>query len=138
MKIWLNDEFFIKGTFNADGDTCQYAILDTAVKMITYKRFSGDLKWIQDCDDIMIKAGDVYCLVLDKKKGNSFVMKNAKDSIFAPMKFFFSGDFWGKMVELNSRICRLENDEILCNDVKWTGNREFKFDRDDGTIILLK
>lgn len=138
MRTWLNGEIFVKGDFKVDENTCQYAILDTVAKTITYKRFSGDLKWIQDCDDVRAEEGEVYCLVVDARNGNSFITKNAKDSIFASIGLFHSGDFWGRMIKLNSRICWLENDEILCGDVRWYGERELTFKRDDGAIIQVK
>lgn len=60
------------------------------------------------------------------------------DSIFAPMEKIYEGHFSGNMIELGIRICSLKTDEITCSDIKWTGNRELEFYRNDGAVIYLK
>ena len=139
MHQWLDNSFIaFGGRLTAEGDSCQYAVLDTISGTLTYKRLDKDLEWIKICDDVRAWDDDVYCLLLDEKDGNSFVLKNEKDSIFAPMEKIYEGHFSGNMIELGVRICSLSNDEITCSDVKWTGNRELEFYRNDGTVIHLE
>ena len=136
---WLDGTFIaLGGNLSAGEDSCQYAVLDTFSGTLTYKRLDKNLEWIKVCDDVRAWDDDVYCLLLDEKDGNSFVLKNEKDSIFAPMEKIYEGHFSGNMIELGVRICSLSNDEITCSDVKWTGNRELEFYRNDGTVIHLE
>jgi hypothetical protein len=139
MHQWLDGTFIaLGGNLSAGEDSCQYAVLDTIEKTLTYKRLDKNLEWIKVCDDVRAWDDDVYCLLLDEKDGNSFVLKNEKDSIFAPMEKLFDGRFCGNMMELGVRVCSLTKDEIMCSDVKWTGNRELEFYRNDGTVIHLE
>ena len=139
IRQWLNGKFIaMGGKFDADGENCQYAVLDTVEKTLAFKRLNEKLEWIKKCDDVRAWEKDVYCLVLNKENGNSFVLKNEVDSIFAPMEKLFEGRFSGNMMELGVRICSLIKDEIECSDVKWTGNRELEFYQNDGTVIYLK
>ena len=140
VKEWVDGTFIVRNekSLNAGGDSCQYAVLDTVAKTVVYKRIDKDLEWIRECDDVRAWGNDVYCLVLNKENGNSFVLKNGSDSIFAPMEKIYEGHFSGNMMELGVRICSLIKNEITCSDVKWTGNRELEFYRNDGTVIYLK
>ena len=139
MHQWLDGNFIALGdNLSVGGDSCQYAVLDTVAGTLTYKRLDKDLEWIKKCDDVRAWGDDVYCLLLDEKEGNSVVLKNANDSIFAPMEKIYEGHFSGNMIELGVRICSLITDEIVCSDVKWTGNRELEFYRNDGTVIHLE
>ncbi len=148
---WYDGKFIVLGAVSVNGKTkdnallasdygneyCQYAILDTTARMITYKRLDKDLEWIKQCDDVRAWDDDVYCLALDENNGNSFVLKNGVDSIFAPMEKIYDGHFSGNMIELGVRVCSLINNVITCPDVKWTGNRELEFYRNDGDVIRL-
>ena len=140
IKQWMDGTFIARGdkSLTTEGNGCQYAVLDTMARSLTFKRLEKDYEWLKECDDVRAWGDDVYCLVLDEKDGNSFVLKNKKDSIFAPMEKLFEGRFSGKMMELGVRICSLIKDDITCSDVKWTGNRELEFYQNDGTIIYLK
>lgn len=137
---WLDDKFIVIGkqSLNAGGDSCQYAVLDTVGRTLVYKRFDEDLKWVEKCDDVRAWDEDVYCLIFDKVDGRSVLLKDATDSIFAPMEKLYEGRFSGNMLELGVRVCSLINDEIVCSDVKWTGNRELEFYKNDGTVIHLQ
>lgn len=149
LRPWLDGKILVMGNelnpdidgFKLDslgGDYCQYAELDTIQRTATYKKLDGNLKWIKKCDDVRVWGDDVFCLLLDKKDGNSLILKNNVDSIFAPMEKLFEGCFSGNMLELGVRVCSLIKDEIVCSDVKWTGNQELEFYRNDGTVIYLK
>ena len=140
LKPWLDGTFIGRSgeSLAADGDTCNYVVLDTLSRTLTYKRLDKDLEWIQKCSDVRAWSDDVYCLVLDKEEGKSFILKNKTDSIFAPMEKLYEGRFSGNMLELGVRVCSLIKDVIICSDVKWTGNQELEFYRNDGTEIHLK
>ena len=149
LRHWLDGKILVMGNrlnpdiegFDLDSlgsEYCQYAVLDTIQKTTTYKRIDDDLRWIKKCDDVRAWGDDVYCLVLDKEEGKSFILKNKTDSIFAPMEKLYEGRFSGNMLELGVRVCSLIKDVIICSDVKWTGNQELEFYRNDGTEIHLK
>ena len=139
MHQWLDGTFIaLGGNLSASNDSCQYAVLDTLSRVLIYKRLDKDLEWIQKCSDVRAWSDDVYCLVLDKEEGKSFILKNKTDSIFAPMEKLYEGRFSGNMLELGVRVCSLIKDVIICSDVKWTGNQELEFYRNDGTEIHLK
>lgn len=149
---WLDGKFIVLGSASVNGKTlesaffapdygdeyCQYAVMDTVAKTVVYKHLESDFEWIKQCEDVRAWDKDVFCLILDKKTGNGFVFKNGIDSIFAPMEKIYEGHFSGNMIELGVRICSLKNDKITCSDVKWTGNEELKFSRNDGNLIYLK
>ena len=112
---------------------CQYAILDTTAKTITYKRLDKDLEWIKQCDDVRAWGNDVYCVILDDENANSVVLKNEKDTIPMPIKFAIGG-FWGDMLKLSGKLCSFKNDIAECGDVIWYGN-EIKFYRNNEVVV---
>lgn len=134
-KQWLDGKFIGKNgeSFDYDGEDCQYVVLDTVKKTLTYKRFDEDLKWVEKCDDVRAWGEDVYCMIFDKVDGNSVMLKNAADTIEMP-RIFAIGGFWGDMLKLSGRLCSFKNDVANCADVTWYGN-EIKFYRDDGIIV---
>ena len=93
VKQWLDGTFIARGekSLNADGDGCQYAVLDTLSKTITYKRLDKDLEWIKQCDDVRAWGNDVYCLKKndDERTLKLFVQNEMADSIDVN-----SVDFW--------------------------------------------
>ncbi len=135
LRPWLNGDIIALGeeTINADGNSCQYAILDTTAKIITYKRLDKDLEWIKQCDDVRAWDNDVYCVILDDENANSVVLKNEKDTIPMPIKFAIGG-FWGDMLKLSGKLCSFKNDIAECGDVIWYGN-EIKFYRNNEVVV---
>ena len=134
LKQWLDGSFIGRSgeSLAADGDTCNYAVLDTVAGTLTYKRLDKDLAWIKECNDERAWGEDVYCVILDGEEGNSIIRKNEKETIATPIKFFIGG-FWGNMIKMNGNICFLNNDKISCSDVTWRGN-EVKFYRNDEVV----
>lgn len=66
MRPWMYEKIYVQGnTLTAGNDTCQYAVLNTIAKTLTYKRLDDNLKWIQRCDDVRAWGDDVYCLYYD-------------------------------------------------------------------------
>lgn len=137
VKQWLDGMFIAKNenSLKSNGQNCQYAVLDTAVKTLTYRRLDKNLKWIENCDDVRAWDDNVYCVILDDEEGNSLVLKNEKDTISIPRKFAIGG-FWGDMIKMSGNICSINSDKITCSDVIWYGN-ELKFYRNDEVVVEL-
>ncbi len=134
MHQWLDGKFIALGkNLSSSGDSCQYAVLDTAKNTLIYKQFDEDLKWVEKCDDVRAWGEDVYCVILDNENGNSVVLKNEMDTISSPKKFYIGG-FWGNIIKMNGSICSVKNDVISCSDVTWRGN-EIKFYRNDEVVV---
>jgi hypothetical protein len=134
VKQWLNGTFIARSdeSLNAAGDSCQYAVLDTVARTLAYKRLGQDLEWIKKCDDVRAWGNDVYCILLDRKEGNSLVFKNENDTIHVPRKFAIGG-FWGNMIKMSGNICGIKDDVISCSDVIWYGN-ELRFYQNDKCV----
>lgn len=137
LKQWLDGTFIGRSgeSLAADADTCNYAVLDTVARTLTYKRLDEGLEWIKECDDVRAWGNEVYCVILDSEGEKSLVLKNKQDSISAPRKFAIGG-FWGDMIKLNGNICSIKDDSITCSDVTWRGN-ELKFYKDDEVVVDL-
>jgi hypothetical protein len=136
LRTWLDGKIYAQGSkLTRGGDTCQYAILDSVAKNLTYKRFGDDLKWIQKCDDVRAWEKDVYCVILDDESGNSIILKNQFDTIPNSRRFYIGG-FWGSMVKMNGNICSLKDEKITCSDVTWRGDG-LKFYKDDEVVVDL-
>ena len=135
VKQWLNGTFIARSdeSLNAAGDSCQYAVLDTLARTLTFKRLEKDYEWLKKCDDVRAWGDDVYCVILDDEGENSLVLKNKNDTISVPRKFAIGG-FWGNMIKMNGNICLFEDDNISCSDVTWRGN-ELKFYR-NGVVVV--
>ena len=140
FREWKDGKIIALGEYNMDyykkTDQCQYAILDTVERTITYKRLEDELKWVEKCDDVRARGDDVYCMTLDDEGENSHILKNRKDTIPTPRKFAIGG-FWGDMIKLSGSICGFISDEIICSDVIWYGN-ELKFYKGDEVIVNLE
>ncbi len=134
VKQWLNGTFIARSdeSLNAADDSCQYAVLDTVARTLAYKRLGQDLEWIKKCDDVRAWGNDVYCILLDRKEGNSLVFKNENDTIHVPRKFAIGG-FWGNMIKMSGNICSIDKDKITCSDIIWYGN-ELKFYQDEEVV----
>lgn len=119
MHQWLGDSFIaLGGKLFAGGDSCQYAVLDTVEKTLTYKRLDKNLKWIQKCGDIRAWGDDVYCLKFDKEERTSSLFIN--DSLEHVLENNYSWtaeavlQFQGHILLLERDVCLLENGKITC------------------------
>lgn len=150
LRPWLDGKILVMGERSVPPDVkgfdmdslgseyCQYGVLDTIQKTMTYKRLDSDLKWIRQCDDVRAWGKDVYCVVLDDEGENSFVLKNKKITIYAPHKFAIGG-FWGNMIKMNGNICSMNGDEITCSDVTWRGDGDgLKFYQNGEVVVDLE
>lgn len=136
MRQWLGESFIaLGGNLSAGGDSCQYAVLDTTAKTLSYKRLNKDSEWIEDCDDVRAWNEDVYCMSWNDWHREGVLKKNQHDTLSVSFEFGMGG-FWGTVIELGGHFCALIDDRILCaEDVLWI--RPLKFERYDEVILDL-
>lgn len=137
LKQWLDETFIGRGgeSLAADGDTCNYAVLDTVAGTLTYKRLDKDLEWIKACDDVRAWGDDVFCMSWNDWHREGVLKKNQQDSLSVSFEFGMGG-FWGNVIELGGHFCSLIDGRILCaEDVLWV--RPLKFKRYDEVILDL-
>ncbi len=122
----------MQGPLNADGDSCQYAVLDTTKKTLTYKRLDNDLEWIQKCDDVRAWDEDVYCFMPGEHAFEGRLLRNGNDTVDVPVEFTI-GDFLGNVLRPNAYLCDFIGDKVDCLDVEWRGG--LKFYRGDEVVV---
>ena len=139
VKQWLDGKFIARGdrSLNARGDSCQFAILDTASRLLTYKRLDKDLAWIKKCDDVRAWGDDVICSVSGEHSLEGCVLNNNVDTLSVPL-VFSKGSFWGNMVELRASICRLDSKMLSCLDTAFTWSEPLKFYRNGEIVVDLE
>ena len=95
IRQWLNGKFIaLGGKFDADGENCQYAVLDTVEKTLAFKRLDEKLEWIKKCDDVRAWEKDVYCLALNEKDNRNLVLKLIIQNKVTDSVEVSSVDFW--------------------------------------------
>ena len=114
MRQWLGGDFIaLGGGFSTGGDDCQYAVLDTIERTLTYKRLDKDLEWIEKCDDIRAWGDDIYCLRKNIDESGFFLIVNneKKDSILiedvpntSNLWNYFEFCFMGNMIYFGHNI----------------------------------
>lgn len=131
LRSWLDGEILVLGNkrnpdmegFALDGlgsEYCQYAVLDTVQKKVTYKRLEGELKWIKKCNDIRAWGNDVYCFMSGERAYEAVLLRNG-DSVDVPLKFTV-GNFWGDVLQPNADLCSLVDGEVICTGIEWRGD----------------
>ena len=113
-------------------ENCQYGVLDTIQKTLTYKRLDGNLKWIKNCDDVRAWGDDVYCFMPGERAFEAVLLRNGKDTVEVPIKFTI-GDFWGSVLQPNANLCNLINGQVVCSGVVWRGGLSFY--QNDETVV---
>ena len=120
MRTWLNGKILLKGPLGAGGDSCQYAVLDTIVKTLTFKRLDANLKWIEKCDDVRAWGDDVYCIM--RKKNNWSVLLSVGNIVVDSIEFdenrkyaVYPALFAGSMLHMGDYVCSIANDKIMRN-----------------------
>ena len=137
VKQWLDGKFIARGdkSLNAGGDSCQYAVLDTLSRMLTYKRLDKDLEWIKACDDVKTWDDDVYCLKFDKEERTSSLFVNDNLKYILENDYFWTAgavlQFQGNILLLERDVCRLENGKIKCFASASSSGISFKNREDD-------
>ncbi|MBO7513025.1 MAG: hypothetical protein J6T54_08675 [Fibrobacter sp.] len=128
LRPWLGGKILVMGNtlnpdidgFNLDSlgsDYCQYAVLDTIQKVITYKRLNADLIWIKRCDDVRAWGDDVYCVLLDKETYDAKLVVNGNVKFTMERQKYTLGDyakvsFMGPFVQLHQTVYSYQSDEI--------------------------
>lgn len=110
LRTWLDGKVLALGeTMNVENvNACQYAVLDTNEKTITYKRLDENLKWIQKCDDVRAWDEDVYCLFYDTDFANVYLKidNKVKDSMVVENQGWYSGAFFeGHLILVDGNLC---------------------------------
>lgn len=144
LRTWLDGKIYAQDNeLTRSGDTCQYAILDTVRKTLTYKRLDKDMEWLQKCDDVRAWGDDVYCidvnarkdgfnLIVDSKQNDSILIKNVVNisDLWLNFEFEFTGDmiYFGH----NVNTIDFENKKILIYpNVKTTSALNFVDENDN-------
>ena len=151
LRPWLDGKILVMGERSVPPDVkgfdldslgneyCQYAVLDTMQRTITYKRLEGDLKWIKKCDDVRAWDGDMYCLKFDKEERTSSLFVNDNLKYILENDYFWTAgavlQFQGNILLLERDVCRLENGKIKCFASASSSGISFKNREDDVYII---
>ena len=142
LRPWLNGTIIALGeeTLNAGGSGCQYAILDTLLNTLTYKRLDGDLKWIEKCDDVRAWGKDVYCLL--RKKENLSILLSINNMVVDSLETdnkekyaVYPALFAGNMLYLGENICSLEKMKMKKYPNVQTYLNEIKFINSNNNIV---
>lgn len=120
LKPWLGGTFIGRSgeSLAADGDACNYAVLDTFSRTLTYKRLDKDLVWIKECDDVRVWGDDVYCLALWNEPMNLYFLKDGEylDSLMHGDSYKWDDytkiGFAGNVLNLGGNIGRYRNEHI--------------------------
>lgn len=135
VKQWLDGTFIVRGdkSLTVGGDSCQYAVLDTVEKVLTYKRLDKNLEWIRKCDDVRVRGMDVHCLVLDRMTYDAYLVVNETIKYSMMRDVFKLGNyavvsFLGDYISLHRTLYKYENNEVC----RMTGYSEFGISFGDG------
>jgi hypothetical protein len=116
-------------------ENCQYGVLDTIKKTVTYKRLDGNLKWIKKCEDVRARGDNVYCLYCGSSSANIYlkIENKIKDSILVENQGWNSGAFFlGKMILVDGNLCEYK-DAWVCYPRQ--GILKMGFHADNGIIL---
>lgn len=135
IRQWLDGKFIaLGGKLNADGESCQYAVLDTVGKTLEYKRLDEKMEWISECDDVRAWGKDVYCFMPGEHNFEAVLLQNKHDSIEVPIKFTI-GTFFGDVLKPNGHLCVLVEGVVVCSGIVWRGG--LTFIKDEKIIVNL-
>lgn len=128
---WLDGKFIALGSYSMNSRTfdnaltsldsgasyCQYAVLDTVTRTITYKRLDEKLKWIGKCDDVRAWGEDVYCLKLDKETYDAELFINDNLKFIMERNQYKLGNyanvsFMGPYLKLHQTVYKYHEKEI--------------------------
>jgi len=135
IRQWIGGKFIaLGGKLNADGENCQYAVLDTAAEIIVYKRLDKNLEWIKECDDVRAWGEDVYCFMPGEHNFEAMLLQNKHDTIEVPIKFTI-GTFFGDVLKPNGHLCSLVEGVVVCSGIVWRGG--LTFIKDEKVVVNL-
>ena len=147
LRPWFDRKILVMGERNVPPDVkgfdldslgdeyCQYGVLDTIKKTLTYKRLDSDLRWIRKCDDVRAWGKDVYCLYYEASSANVYlkIENKMKDSILVDNQGWNSGVFFlGKMILVDGNLCEYK-DAWVCYPRQ--GILKMGFHADNGIIL---
>ena len=118
MHQWLDGTFIVLGgSFSAGEDSCQYAVLDTVARTLTFKRLDKNLEWIKKCDDVRAWGDDVYCLALNRESYDAFLIINEfiRDTMMRDdfkLGNYAIVSFLGNYISLHRTLCKYENNSV--------------------------
>ena len=152
---WYDGKFIVLGAVSVNGKTkdnallasdygneyCQYAILDTTARMITYKRLDKDLEWIKQCDDVRALKNKIYCLrtMVHTDQIGHLIVNNEDQGLLEINAAI--GPFWGDMLELGNNLCKISDNGLNCLSTRWLGGVEIeyaKFVDEKGECVYLR
>lgn len=142
LRPWLNGTIIALGeeSLNAGGYACQYAVLDTVLNTLTYKRLDTNLKWIEKCDDVRAWGKDVYCLL--RKKENLSILLSINNMVVDSLETdnkekyaVYPALFAGNMLYLGENICSLEKMKMKKYPNVQTYLNEIKFINSNNNIV---
>lgn len=143
LRPWLKGNIIALGeeTLNADGNSCQYAILDTTARTITYKRLDKDLEWIKQCDDVRALKNKIYCLrtMVHTDQIGHLIVNNEDQGLLEINAAI--GPFLGDMLELGNNLCKISVNGLNCLSTRWLGGVEIeyaKFVDEKGESVYLR
>ncbi len=141
IRQWIDGKFIaLGGKLNADGENCQYAVLDTVGRTLAFKRLDEKLGWIKKCDDVRAWGNDVYCLILMNEPLDLFLIKNDKalDSLLQGKPYgwaeYTKVGFAGNILNLGNNICEIINDNFRCMGISIRNALEYRYK--DGTSVI--
>ena len=119
IKQWLDGAFIARGdnSLKAEGDGCQYAVLDTMTRTLTFKRLDESLEWIKECDDVRAWDKDVYCLALNRESYDAFLIINEfiRDTMMRDefkLGNYAIVSFLGNYISLHRTLGKYENNSV--------------------------
>ena len=118
MHQWLDGTFIaLGGNLSAGEDSCQYAVLDTVARTLTFKRLDKNLEWIKKCDDVRAWGDDVYCLALNRESYDAFLIINEfiRDTMMRDdfkLGNYAIVSFLGNYISLHRTLCKYENNSV--------------------------
>lgn len=118
IRQWIDGKFIApSGKLDADGEKCQYAVLDTVGRTLAFKRLDEKLEWIKKCDDVRAWGNDVYCLALDRTSYDVYLIVNdsIKDMMMRgefKLENYAEVFFIGNYITLHRTLCKYENNDV--------------------------
>ena len=136
LRNWLDGMIYAGENLMVSGDTCQYAVLDTVTRTLTYKRLDKDLEWIKKCDDVRAWDNEVYCLILKDVPINLYLVKNGDplDTLLQNNPYNWASytkvGFSGNLLNLGNNVCKILDDKIFCLGISIRSALEYRIGND--------
>jgi len=143
IKQWMDGTFIARGdkSLTTEGNACQYAVLDTMARTLTFKRLEKSLEWVKECDDVQSLKNKIYCLrtIVHMDQIGHLIVNNEDQGLLGINAAI--GPFWGNMLELGNNLCKISDNGLNCLSIRWLGGVEIeyaKFVNDMGGTVYLR